>query len=85
MATIATAFLWGLGVSCGAAIGLLVFLLMKSGLEWSMGIRETNLTIERTNRASLAALLERNKHTEETNELLDRIADSLETQTEAHR
>lgn len=29
-----TAFIWGLGVSCGACFGLLLFIILKSGVDW---------------------------------------------------
>lgn len=66
-----TAFVWGTGVSCGAAIGLIALVVMFWGLQWLVGKTEKQRDYaERT----LQALLSRNEMTEETNKYLEAVA-----------
>lgn len=68
-----TAFVWGLGVSCGAAFGLIAFFLCFWGLQWLCGRDEQRRTVEQTNAKSLEALCYRNELTEDTNRMLSQL------------
>ncbi len=63
------AFIWGLGVSCGAAIGLLAFMVAKVAFEWATG---------RLDKYEKLLLTERNALTVKTIECLVRIAGATE-------
>jgi hypothetical protein len=58
-----TAFIWGLGVSSGACFGLLMFFVLKSGLDWLMNTK-TYKRIEEVNQRTLDLLEDRNKLTD---------------------
>ena len=73
-----TAFLWGVGVSCGAAVGLLLFFLCFWSLEWACGRAKRAAELRGFNIDSLAALRDRNRLTEDTNNYASRIAFALE-------
>lgn len=79
MTTLFTAFLWGLGASSGASVGLIAFLLFKESLDWVCGrskaIRDLVAKYEAD---TLAALVRRNDLTVETIASIDRIADKVE-------
>ena len=77
-----TAFTWGLGVSCGAAIGLLSFFVCKTLLDWLFGNRETAKLVLNLNRESLEQLKIRNELTEDTNWYLSKISEALEGRNE---
>lgn len=73
-----TAVLWGLGVSIGAAIGLLMFILAFWGLEWISGKAKVKAAALSCNEESMRALLARNDLTKETNEHLCNIFVALD-------
>ena len=60
-----TAFVWGFGASCGAAIGLVGFLAMLWTLEWFFGRTEAKINAAKNAAESLLALQRRNELTEE--------------------
>lgn len=62
------AFTWGLGVSCGAAFGFALFVMLLWGLESWTGRRKI---VTDTAEKSLAELRRRNELTEETNAKID--------------
>lgn len=82
MTELFTAFIWGLGVSCGAAIGCLAFLVAKAVADWMTGKAaqyETLMTFNRKSHSEcLAQLTERNDLTRKTNVYLELIAQSIE-------
>lgn len=60
------AFVWGVGVSCGAAFGLLLFIVLFWGLEWLTGRGVAAAAeVAGVHQESLEALLRRNELTEE--------------------
>lgn len=69
-----TAFIWGIGVSFGAAFGLIAYFVMFWSLEWLVGRTADKLDYKKNARDSLAALILRNELTEETNGYLEQIA-----------
>lgn len=69
-----TAFVWGVGVSCGSALGLLTFFVFFWTLEWMVG--RSNKFVQ-FNKESLEALRHRNELTGATNVHLDRLADAV--------
>lgn len=69
-----TAFMWGWGVSVGATAGLMLFFACFWSLEWLYGRSKIKATAQELNAKSIAALLERNDMTKETNEHLGVIA-----------
>ena len=73
-----TAFVWGVGVSCGAAIGLLGFMFAKTAADWALGHRKMQQTILTYNQLSLVELTNRNVLTLDTIEALERIAAAVE-------
>jgi len=75
MATFCTALTWGLGVSLGGAVGLLVFMLTKLWLDWAFGHRAR---VEDMNKDSLRALLRRNELMLQIIDAADRIAEAIE-------
>jgi len=80
MSIFVTGFLWGLGISLGAGIGLLVYILARDGLTWVTGQADTIQDIRHVNRASLEALQSRNELTVQIIEKLAEINDSLDRQ-----
>lgn len=77
-----TAFLWGVGVSCGASVGILLLLVMWSLLNWFVGTASKATGI---NEKSLEALIRRNELSEEQVEQMrflvtaaERIADKCD-------
>ena len=68
-----TAFLWGLGVSCGSAFGLLLFCLVLPFVEMANGRKKKRKAQEDSWLDSLAELKRRNELTEETNDKLERL------------
>lgn len=77
MATLLTAMTWGLGVSLGASIGMLFFVVMWRLLDLFMR-SEAGKALEEVNRLSLAALDRRNELTVVQVETLGRIASALQ-------
>lgn len=73
-----TAFIWGLGASCGAAVGLMGFMVGVYCLEKFSGKISRADAMVQVNVDSLAALQERNELTQQTNRVLQRIAGTLE-------
>ena len=71
------AFIWGLGVSSGGAIGLIGFVLTLWACQWVTGKAAMVARLKDFDERSLAALLERNELTTETNAALCDIAASL--------
>lgn len=69
-----TAFIWGLGVSCGSAFGLLLFCVAFWSTEWLTGRSKSKADIHDANRQSVAALKERNELTKDMIDQLARIA-----------
>ena len=72
-----TAFVWGLGVSCGASLGVFVLILMKSGLnriETLLGWHTVNLV----NQKMIALLTERNVLTGEIAKEMAKLVVALE-------
>lgn len=79
METFITALTWGLGVSLGAAVGLLVFTIAKLGLDWVLGrTAAIEKVIKNFNEDSLEALVERNELTVQSNKAFRRIGEALE-------
>lgn len=78
-----TAFIWGLGVSCGACFGLLLFILLKSGLDALLNTKAAQASADKAAQASAdlatSLLKERNEMMEETNIHLSRIALCLQS------
>lgn len=72
-----TAFTWGTGASCGAAIGLMLFCLLFYGFEWLTGRLKKATGMSEVNRKSLEALLERNELTQVTNLYLEKMVREL--------
>lgn len=72
-----TAFLWGLGMSCGGSIGLLLFAVGFKALQWLTGQTERLSRLEQFNRETLAALNERNALTQDTNATLTEIVSAV--------
>lgn len=72
-----TAFIWGLGVSTGAAVGLLCWVCMFWSLEWLLGRSADKLDLKKINKESLEALVLRNELTRDTNDYLANIARSV--------
>ncbi len=78
MTTFFTALTWGLGVSLGGAVGLLVFMIAKIGLDWVLGRAEAVERVIDFHHKSLGALERRNNLTVEITEALRRIAEAAE-------
>lgn len=76
-----TAFTWGIGVSCGASLGLLVFMFLKAGGDWLLGnsqeVTNVNEKIVAFNRESLDRLTERNELTTLMTLHVERIGDAI--------
>jgi len=71
-----TAFIWGLGASCGAAFGLLLFFILFAALELITGRSATKKHIHDTHERSLEALVKRNEISRDTQLTLERIAEA---------
>lgn len=74
-----TAFVWGLGVSCGATVGLLAFVVSFWVLQWASGRAAEIEAAKKVAELSLVALDRRNELTEETIEHLRVIAVAART------
>ncbi len=72
------AFIWGLGVSCGGAIGLIGFVLTLWAMQWASGKSAQTAAMHNFNELTLAALRNRNNLIEDTNEAPCRMADVME-------
>lgn len=70
-----TAFTWGLGLSCGAAVGLLVLLAGLVLVGWVLPDKHGT---RKVNEQSLVALSRRNEIGMEQVEVLERIATAVE-------
>lgn len=66
-----TAFVWGFGVSCGSAYGLILFFILFWSLEWVTGRAEQKADSLGVHRESLEALVKRN---ELTVQMIDHLA-----------
>lgn len=73
-----TAFVWGLGVSCGGAFGVLLFFVLFYAMERWTGRAASKANIHDVNEKSLEALKERNEISREQVALLNDIAVSLD-------
>lgn len=72
-----TAFIWGLGVSVGASIGLMAFVVLFAGWSWLANTK----TVKRASEVaelSLKALDRRNELTNEQIQMLERVASAVE-------
>ena len=78
MAELWTAFVWGLGGSCGVAFGAIVFLVAKTLANKALGRADSSESALAFNRDSLEQLTRRNDLTVNTIESLDRIAEAIE-------
>ncbi len=77
-----TAFLWGLGVSCGSAFGLLLLYFMLQIAEIVTGREKKRDKGEVYLSQSLFELQQRNQLTKETNAKLDRAVEALDNMAE---
>lgn len=68
-----TAVVWGLGVSLGASVGMMTFVMLATGLRL-LTMTKAAKTVAEINELSLAALNRRNELTEDQNAMLLRIA-----------
>ncbi len=82
MATFWTACIWGLGVSCGATGGLLVFFVVKDLLDRCLRSK-VMLAAREVNEEMLKLLAIRNGLTAESVTAIERIAKTLEEQTDS--
>lgn len=73
-----TAFVWGLGISCGASIGCLILIIMNMGLALLDGRAKKHEQARAQEREVLLQLAERNELTRDTIGCLERIADAAE-------
>ena len=78
MTTFFTALTWGLGVSLGGTVGLLVFIIAKGGLDWVFGRAEAVERVIDFHHKSLRALEQRNSLTVDTIAALEQIAETVE-------
>jgi len=69
-----TAFIWGLGVSFGAAFVLLFFIGLRESARWLTGRTQPNVA-----KQSLKELRRRNELTEETNAKIEHAIAIFET------
>lgn len=72
-----TAFIWGLGVSCGAAFGLILFVAMKCIWDATVNskrVRRANELAELAN----AALMKRNELTEKQIEKIGELVEIID-------
>lgn len=79
-----TAFIWGIGVSCGACGGLLLFAVLKALLDRITGKAAYDTMLE-YNRKVLAALIDRNEMTELMVEHLEHLGTIAESMKEKER
>lgn len=77
------AFVWGLGVSCGASIGCLVLIVMNLGLGRVSGRAKKYEQARAYDREVLVQLTERNELTGDTIGCLERIATAAEGYAES--
>ena len=80
MPTLWLAFIWGIGVSSGAAIGMIAYGLAREGLRRLLGDTEIYKSIRDFHDGSLKALENRNVLTVKAIAVLDRIAEALRDQ-----
>ena len=73
-----TAFVWGLGVTFGGSIGLMLFVLMNYGFK-RLAESESAKSIEHYHKLSQEALVERNMLTKRQIAVLERIAEANES------
>ena len=74
-----TAFVWGLGASLGASVGLMSFVVLKC--LWDMATKtKAAMRLNEINELSIAALTRRNELTEQQIEHLGVIAMAMESQ-----
>ena len=78
MTTLLVAFLWGLGTSTGAGIGLLAYAALKASIDSCTGAGVAYQSTVETNNRSTAALVRRNELGLQEVETLERIAAALE-------
>lgn len=71
-----TAFVWGLGVTVGGSLGLMLFVVLFAGWSWLMGT-ETAKRAAEVAELGLIALQERNNLTKCQLEVLDRNLDRI--------
>lgn len=69
-----TAFVWGLGASCGGSLGVMLFVVMFFALQWFAGTKAGKTSLEYAELAQ-AALERRNELTERQIEHLDAIVE----------
>ena len=69
---------WGTGLSLGFCVGLVAWMFLKEAVHWLMGVPAKLDDSRRINLLMLDSLQERNRLTEETNELLERIAVAMD-------
>ena len=72
-----TAVIWGLGVSCGASIGTMGFVVVMAVWNW-LTKTEIAKRANEINELSIAALSKRNDISEEANVLMGRMAAVME-------
>lgn len=77
MSTFYAAFVWGLGVSFGASVGLLAFMVAKAGMDWLLGKADHLERMMQRDVDSLEKLERRNSLTIETIVALDKIAEAV--------
>ena len=78
-----TAFVWGLGASFGASIGLMSFVVMKCVWDWATNTKAAK-QMKEIHEMSVAALTRRNELTEEQIGKLDKIACAIIVMQEMH-
>ena len=69
---------WGTGLSLGVCVGLVTWMFLKEAVNRLMGVPAKLDDSRRINLLMLDSLQTRNRLTEETNELLERIAGAIE-------
>ena len=76
--TFVESFLWGAGFSLGICVGLVAWAFLRTASSKILGLSQHWEQIEEINKASIAALEERNRLTEVTNDYMERIAAASE-------
>ena len=72
-----TAFVWGVGVTLGGSIGLMVFVVLFAGWQWLANTKTAKRASE-VAELSLKALDRRNELTHEQIQMLERVASAVE-------
>ena len=73
-----TAFVWGLGATCGGGVGVILTASAWAWLDYVAGPRsKVGKTVQEMNELSFKALVERNELTEETNRILSQIVTAM--------